>query len=65
MVATDSNRRADDPAADGPPARPFTVEDLYQPYWIEGRMQVKNISSELADAGYQMDAEKIYAYELE
>jgi len=41
------------------------VEDLYQPYWIEGRMQVKNTSSELADAGYQMEAEKIYAYELE
>ena len=41
------------------------VEDLYQPYWIEGRMQVKNTSSELAEAGYQMDAEKIYAYELE
>lgn len=40
------------------------VEDLYQPYWIEGRMQVKNTSSELADAGYQMEAEKIYAYEL-
>ncbi|QBF28711.1 DUF3299 domain-containing protein [Pseudomonas tructae] len=41
------------------------VEDLYQPYWIEGQMQVKATSSELADAGYQMDAEKIYAYELE
>ncbi|MDD2057138.1 DUF3299 domain-containing protein [Pseudomonas sp. GD03860] len=41
------------------------VEDLYQPYWIEGQLQVKNTSSELADAGYQMDAEKIYAYELE
>ncbi|MDD1013731.1 DUF3299 domain-containing protein [Pseudomonas rubra] len=41
------------------------VEDLYQPYWIEGQMQVKASSSELADAGYQMDAEKIYAYELE
>lgn len=40
------------------------IEDLYQPYWIEGRMQVKNTSSELADAGYQLDAEKIYAYEL-
>lgn len=40
------------------------VEDLYQPYWIEGRMQVKAASSELADAGYQMEAEKIYAYEL-
>nr|WP_312389293.1 DUF3299 domain-containing protein [Pseudomonas sp.] len=40
------------------------VEDLYQPYWIEGRMQVKASSSELADTGYQMEAEKIYAYEL-
>lgn len=40
------------------------VEDLYQPYWIEGRMQVKASSSDLADAGYQMEAEKIYAYEL-
>nr|WP_314477843.1 DUF3299 domain-containing protein [uncultured Pseudomonas sp.] len=40
------------------------VEDLYQPYWIEGTMHVKPSSSELADAGYQMEAEKIYAYEL-
>ncbi|MBV6286642.1 DUF3299 domain-containing protein [Pseudomonas aegrilactucae] len=41
------------------------VEELYQPYWIEGPMQVKASSSELAEAGYQMDAEKIYAYELQ
>ncbi|MDD0975650.1 DUF3299 domain-containing protein [Pseudomonas fontis] len=41
------------------------VEDLYQPYWIEGPMQVKATSSELAEAGYQMEAEKIYAYELQ
>lgn len=41
------------------------VEDLYQPYWIEGQLQVKATRSELADAGYQMAAEKIYAYELE
>lgn len=40
------------------------LEDLYQPYWIEGRMQVKSVASELAQAGYQMEAEKIYAYEL-
>ncbi|AUA34690.1 DUF3299 domain-containing protein [Pseudomonas sp. SGAir0191] len=40
------------------------VEDLYQPYWIEGTMHVKPSSSELAEAGYQMEAEKIYAYEL-
>ena len=41
------------------------VEELYQPYWIEGTMQVKPSSSELADAGYQMDAQKIYVYELQ
>ncbi|MCY1401210.1 hypothetical protein D9M71_163230 [compost metagenome] len=40
------------------------IEDLYQPYWIEGPMKVKASSSELADAGYQMEAEKIYPYEL-
>ncbi|MHB2079298.1 DUF3299 domain-containing protein [Pseudomonas asiatica] len=40
------------------------VEDLYQPYWIEGKLQVRASSSELADAGYQMEAEKIYVYEL-
>ncbi|MRJ23153.1 DUF3299 domain-containing protein [Pseudomonas haemolytica] len=41
------------------------LDELYQPYWIEGAMQVKPSSSELADAGYQMDAEKIYMYELQ
>lgn len=40
------------------------VEELYQPYWIEGPMQVKASSSDLAEAGYQMAAAKIYAYEL-
>ncbi|MGY4524399.1 DUF3299 domain-containing protein [Pseudomonas sp. TE21394] len=40
------------------------IEDLYQPYWIEGKLQVRASTSELADAGYQMEAEKIYAYEL-
>ncbi|MBF8780112.1 DUF3299 domain-containing protein [Pseudomonas fulva] len=40
------------------------VQDLYQPYWIEGRMRVRPTSSELAQAGYRMEAEKIYAYEL-
>jgi hypothetical protein len=40
------------------------LDELYQPYWIEGSLQVKASSSELADAGYQMNAEKIYVYEL-
>ena len=40
------------------------LDELYQPYWVEGPLQVKASSSELADAGYQMDADKIYVYEL-
>ena len=40
------------------------LDDLYQAFWVEGTMRVKRSDSELADAGYQMDADKIYIYEL-
>jgi hypothetical protein len=40
------------------------LDALYQPFWVEGPLQVEQSSSELAEAGYQMQAEKIYAYEL-
>jgi hypothetical protein len=40
------------------------LDELYQPFWIEGPLKVEQTSSELAEAGYQMEAEKIYAYEL-
>ncbi|MBV4456403.1 DUF3299 domain-containing protein [Pseudomonas sp. COR58] len=40
------------------------LDELYQPYWVEGPLQVKPSTSELADAGYQMAADKIYVYEL-
>ncbi|KQQ64417.1 hypothetical protein ASF84_26110 [Pseudomonas sp. Leaf127] len=40
------------------------VEELYQPYWIEGPMQARHSTSELAEAGYQMVADKIFVYEL-
>jgi hypothetical protein len=40
------------------------LDALYQPFWIEGALKVEQSSSELAEAGYQMRADKIYAYEL-
>ena len=40
------------------------LDELYQPYWIEGTMRVEASTSELADAGYKMEADKIYVYEL-
>ena len=39
------------------------MDALYQPFWVEGPLQVKNSTSDLADAGYAMDANKIYPYE--
>lgn len=39
------------------------IQELWQPFWIEGPMAVEAISSELAEAGYRIQAEKIYAYE--
>ena len=41
------------------------VDELYQPFWIEGPLIVEHATSELADAGYRMEAQKIYLYELE
>ena len=40
------------------------LDDLYQPFWIEGPLKVEAASSDLAEAGYRMAAEKIYAYEM-
>lgn len=40
------------------------MDALYQPFWIEGTLQVGAHSSEMGTAGYQMAAEKIYPYEM-
>ncbi|CAD5108905.1 DUF3299 domain-containing protein [Zestomonas carbonaria] len=40
------------------------LDALYQPFWIEGPLKVEASSSELAESGYQMAAEKIYPYEM-
>jgi hypothetical protein len=40
------------------------MDALYQPFWIEGPLKVEQSSSELAEAGYKMQAEKIYAYDV-
>ncbi len=41
------------------------VEALYEPFWIEGPLRVEHASSELAEAGYRIQAQKIYPYELQ
>ena len=39
------------------------VDELYQPFWIIGKMSVKAMESDLAEAGYQMQASSIEPYE--
>lgn len=40
------------------------VEQLYQPFWIEGLLRVEPASSELAEAGYSMQAQRVFPYDL-
>lgn len=39
------------------------IQELWQPFWIEGPMRVEAVDSELAEAGYRLEAEKVYPYE--
>jgi len=41
------------------------LDDLWQPFWVEGELRVEASSSELAEAGYRMQAERIRPYELQ
>lgn len=40
------------------------LDALYQPFWVEGTLKIEASSSELAEAGYTMNADKIYVYEM-
>lgn len=39
------------------------LRELWQPFWIEGPMRVEAVNSELAEAGYSLEAEKVFPYE--
>ncbi len=39
------------------------LDELYQPFWIEGPLQAQAVSSEIAEAGYQMRASRVYSYD--
>ena len=43
----------------------LVLDDLWQPFWIEGKLRVEPSSSDLAEAGYQLRAERIQPYELQ
>ena len=44
-------------------AKGVMLDALYEPFWIQGPLKVESTSSELAEAGYQMTADDVYAYQ--
>ncbi|MCY1401687.1 hypothetical protein D3C76_544980 [compost metagenome] len=44
-------------------ARGVKMDDLYQPFWVEGRMRVEAVDSDLALAGYQLQASSVRPYD--
>ncbi|KAF1053228.1 MAG: hypothetical protein GAK43_01515 [Stenotrophomonas maltophilia] len=46
-------------------AKGVKMDELYQPFWVQGHLQVKAVASDLAQAGYQMQASQIAPYEYE
>ncbi|KXU38372.1 hypothetical protein AXE65_01260 [Ventosimonas gracilis] len=40
------------------------LDMLYQPFWVEGNLKVEKSTSDLAEVGYQMAADKVYIYEF-
>lgn len=35
------------------------IEDIYAPFWVSGRLQVEDVSNELADAVYSLEAAQV------
>ena len=42
---------------------PWPSESLWDPVWVSGRLSAKAMSTQIAEVGYQIAAEKIEAYE--
>lgn len=38
--------------------------DMWQPYWIEGRLSVESFNSDMGSTGYRAEAEQVYRYEF-
>lgn len=44
-------------------AEPVTFSALWEPVWVEGRMEIQRVSTDLADAAYAMAIRSVQPYE--
>jgi len=42
---------------------PWPSESMWDPVWVSGRLSAKSMSTQIADVGYQIAAERIEVYE--
>jgi hypothetical protein len=43
----------------------IVIEDIYEPFWMQGTLLVDQTSNELADASYRFDADRVWVYDGE
>ncbi len=41
----------------------IVLDDIYAPLWVSGRLQIEQVSNDLADAAYALDASQVRAVE--
>ncbi|MEC7299811.1 MAG: DUF3299 domain-containing protein [Pseudomonadota bacterium] len=42
--------------------KPWPSESMWDAVWVSGRLSAKSMSTQIADVGYQIAAEKIEVY---
>lgn len=45
--------------------RGIAIDDIYEPFWMSGKLNIDQTSNELADASYRFDADKVWVYDGE
>ena len=43
----------------------IAIDDIYQPFWVQGTLRVSQSSNQLADASYALSAERVWLYDGE
>lgn len=43
----------------------IAIDDIYQPFWVQGTLRVEQTSNQLADASYHLQAERVWLYDGE
>ncbi|WP_373186988.1 DUF3299 domain-containing protein [Halopseudomonas sp.] len=45
--------------------RGIAIDDIYEPFWMSGKLNIDQTSNELADASYRFEADKVWVYDGE